>query len=146
MASILKHSFPYLIIHLLFEEISRAYLFPLSVATDPVRWWEHYLFHSKTMTGISLATSITRRGCGVVRRRHRRGSGRSSGGRGRLNVNVPRHCDTGRRLGHFRLNCRGRGNQRFPRLVPCDVARVHDPSRLRVHDFYTVASVVVAEV
>ena len=29
MASILKHSFPYLIIHLLFEEISRAYLIPL---------------------------------------------------------------------------------------------------------------------
>ena len=87
-----------------------------------------------------------RRGCGVVRRRHRRGSGRRSGGRGRLNINVLRHCGTGRRLGHFRLNCRGRGNQRFPRLVPCDVARVHDPSRLRVHDFYTVASVVVAEV
>ncbi|CAM9559560.1 unnamed protein product, partial [Ascophyllum nodosum] len=38
---------------------------------------------------------------------HRRGSGRSSGGWGRLNVDVLRRCGTGRRLRHFRLNCRG---------------------------------------
>ena len=59
---------------------------------------------------------------------------------------VLRRCGTGRRLRHFRPNCRGRGNQRFPRLVPCDVARVHDPSRLRVHNLYAVAPVVVAEI
>ena len=87
-----------------------------------------------------------RRGCGVIGRRHRRGSGRSGGERGRLNVYVLRCCGTGRRLRHFRLNCRGRGNQRFPRLVPCDVARVHDPSRLRVHNLYAVAPVVVAKI
>ena len=63
-----------------------------------------------------------RRGCGVIRRRHRRGSGRSNCGRGRLNLHIIRRCGTGRRLRQFRLNCLGRGNQRFPRLVPCDVA------------------------
>ena len=63
-----------------------------------------------------------------------------------MNVYILRRCGTGRRLKHFRPNCRGRGNQRFPRLVPCDVARVHDPPRLRVHDLYAVAPVVVAEI
>ena len=41
---ILKHSFPYLIIHLLFREISRALPDSPLVTTDPVRWWRHYLF------------------------------------------------------------------------------------------------------
>ena len=86
------------------------------------------------------------RGCCVIGRRHRRGSGRSGGGRGQLNVYVLRRCGTGRRLRHFRPNCRARGNQRFPRLVPCDVARVHDPPRLLVLDLYAVAPVVVAEI
>ena len=86
------------------------------------------------------------RECGIIRRRHRRGSGRGDGGRGRLNVYVLRRCGTRRRLRHFRLNCRGRGNQRFPRLVLCDVARVHNPPRLRVHDLYAVAPVVVTEI
>ena len=85
-------------------------------------------------------------GCSVIGRRHRRGSRRSGGGRGRLNMYVLRRGGTGRRLMHFRPNCRGRGNQWFPRLVPCDVARVHDPPRLRVHDLYAVAPVVVAEI
>ena len=97
--------------------------------------------------GYPLRQSVSwRRGCGVIKRGHRRGSGRSDCGRGRLNVHVPRRCGTGRRLRQFRLNCRGRGNQRFLRLVLCDVAWVHDPPRLRVHDFDTVAPVVVVEI
>ena len=48
-------------------------------------------------------------------------------------------------MGHSRSDCRSRGSKRFARLVPCDVARVHDPSRLRVHDLEAVASMVVSK-
>ena len=43
MASILKHSFSYIIIHLLFTEISRALPISPLVTTDSFRWWGHYL-------------------------------------------------------------------------------------------------------
>ena len=59
---------------------------------------------------------------------------------------IIRRVGTGWRLGHSRSNCRGRGNQRFPPLVPSDVARVHDPPCFCVHDFETVTPVVIAEI
>ena len=34
----------------------------------------------------------------------------------------------------------------FPRLVLCDVARVHDPPRLRVHNLEAVTSMIVPKV
>ena len=46
LASILKYSFPYLIIHLLFAEISRALPISPLVTTDPFLWWRRYFFHS----------------------------------------------------------------------------------------------------
>ena len=62
-----------------------------------------------------------RRGCGVIGRRHRHGSRRSGGGSGRLNVYILQRCGTGRRLRHFRPNCRGRRNQRFPPVVIAEI-------------------------
>ena len=82
MASILKHPFPYLIIHLLFGEISRALPFSPLVTTDPVRWWGHYLFTPDHDSGTSLATSISHPSTEGIftssrmsRRRERRSSG-----------------------------------------------------------------------
>ena len=59
LASILKHSFPYLIIHLLFAEISRALPISPLVTTDPFRWWGHYLFTPDHDSDTSLATLIS---------------------------------------------------------------------------------------
>ena len=49
-------------------------------------------------------------------------------------------------MGHSRSKCRGRGYERFPRLVLYNVARVHDPSRIRVHDLKTIDSMVVSKI
>ena len=100
-----------------------------------------------TRSGVEVFGWVSwRRGCGVIRRRHRRGSRRSGDGRVRLSVYIIRRVGTRRRLGHSRSNCRGRGNQRFPRLVPSEVARVHNPPGFCVHDFETLTPVVIAEI
>ena len=72
--------------------------------------------------------------------------GRGSSDMWQLDVHVLRRFGTGWWIGHSQSDCRGRGSQRLPRLAPCDFTRVHDHSRLRVHDLETVTSVAVNEV
>ena len=98
-----------------------------------VLWWRGCCCGGERRNGC-------RHECGCTLSGRRSGSGRGSSDRWRLDVHVIR------RFGTKRSDSWSRENKRFPRLMSCDVAQVHDHLRLYVHNLEAVAPKSVSEV